>query len=123
MITLYGIKNCDTMKKAFQWLDEHGLEYTFHDYKKAGVSQEHLKLWARTVGWRSLINTRGTTWRSLPPEEQTDLSPSKAIQLMVRHPSLIRRPVLVVGEQIVLGFDPAVFVSVLRPYLTEEPKA
>ena len=70
MTTIYGIKNCDTMKKAFAWLDEHGVAYTFHDYKKSGIDSARLHAWSKAIGWKTLINTRGTTWRKLTPEQQ-----------------------------------------------------
>jgi Spx/MgsR family transcriptional regulator len=111
MVTLYGIKNCETMKKAFAWLDEHGVEYAFHDYKKSGVDIARLKLWVKHLGWKTLLNTKGTTWRKLAPEQQGDMTQAKAVALMIEHPSLIKRPVVETGQQLLVGFDPAMFAS------------
>lgn len=111
MITVYGIRNCQTMKKAFSWLDEHGVEYVFHDYKKSGVDRARLQAWVKAVGWQTLLNTRGTTWRRLTPEQQADMTQGKAIALMAEHPSLIKRPVVETGPQLLVGFDPQIFAS------------
>ncbi len=111
-VTCYGIKNCDTMKKAFAWLDEHGVAYRFHDYKKSGIDSATLHAWSKAVGWKTLINTRGTTWRKLPPERQAIDTQSAAVQLMQEFPSLIRRPVLeTAGGQLLVGFDPTLYAS------------
>src|ERR1700757_3453938 len=93
MITVYGIKNCDTMKKARTWLDSHGMQYGFHDYKTAGIDADVLKRWADEVGWEVLLNRAGTTFRKLPDEQKTGLNERKAISLMVAQPSMIKRPV------------------------------
>ncbi len=115
MITLYGIKNCNSMKKAFEWCDAHGTAYTFHDYKKLGVPRERLVEWCRAVGWKTLVNTRGTTYRGLSPEDQEITTQSKAVALMVAHPSLIKRPVVETdGGQLLVGFDPTLFESFVR---------
>ncbi|MDD5297010.1 MAG: ArsC family reductase [Rhodocyclaceae bacterium] len=106
MTTLYGIKNCSTMKKAFAWLDGQGIAYEFHDYKKLGISRERLGAWADQVGWQALMNTRGTTWRKLSPEEQAEPDREKALDLMAAHPSLIKRPVLETEGNVLVGFDP-----------------
>jgi Spx/MgsR family transcriptional regulator len=112
--TIYGIKNCETMKKAFAWLDEHGVAYTFHDYKKAGISSAKLHEWSKAAGWKSLVNTRGTTWRKLTPEEQAIATQSAAVALMMAKPSVIRRPVVETpGGQLLVGFDPALYASFL----------
>lgn len=115
MITLYGIRNCSTMKKAFAWLDEQAIPYHFHDYKKSGVPDEALRHWVRQLGWRTLLNTQGTTWRKLTPEQQADLTQGKAMALMREYPSLIKRPVTDTGSQLIVGFDPALFDSFVRP--------
>ena len=116
MTTIYGIKNCDTMKKAFAWLDQHGVAYTFHDYKKSGIDSARLHAWSKAIGWKTLINTRGTTWRKLTPEQQAIDTQSAAVQLMQEHPSLIRRPVLeTAGGQLLAGFDPALYASLVTP--------
>jgi arsenate reductase (glutaredoxin) len=105
MTTIYGIRNCDTMKKAFAWLDGHKVRYEFHDYKSAGIELARLKAWSKQVGWETLLNTRGTTWRKLLPAQQANLDERKALQLMSEHPSLIRRPVLEHGATLLVGFD------------------
>lgn len=114
MITLYGIRNCGTMKKAFTWLDEQGIEWQLHDFRRQGVDPKLLRQWAAALGWRTLLNTRGTTWRRLTAEQQADMTAGKAVQLMEEYPSLIRRPVLEANGRLVVGFEPAIFASVLR---------
>jgi arsenate reductase (glutaredoxin) len=104
--TIYGIKNCDTMKKARAWLDRHGVAYGFHDYKSAGIARDALAGWARAVGWETLLNRSGRTFRALPPKDQEDLSEKKAIALMAAQPSMIKRPVLDVGGKLLVGFKP-----------------
>lgn len=111
MVTIYGIKNCDTMKKAFAWLTENGVEYAFHDYKKDGITRAKLAKWAGLVGWKTLLNTKGTTWRKLTPEQQADLDHHKAVDLMAEFPSLIKRPVIDIGGQIIVGFDANIYTS------------
>jgi arsenate reductase (glutaredoxin) len=109
---IYGIKNCDTMKKAFAWFDERGIAYQFHDYKKAGVPRDELVLWCRTVGWKTLINTKGPTWRKLSPEQQDITTQSKAVSVMMEFSSVIRRPIVVTNQgQILVGFDPTLWES------------
>lgn len=111
---IYGIKNCDTMKKAFAWLDEHGVAYQFHDYKKSGIDSARLHAWSKAIGWKTLVNTRGTTWRKLSPEEQAIDTQSAAVQLMQAHTSLIRRPVLETANgQLLVGFDPKLYASLV----------
>lgn len=105
--TLYGIKACDTMKKARTWLDEHGVEYQFHDYKVSGVERERLETWCKKVGWEVLLNRAGTTFRKLPDADKADLSERKAVQLMLAQPSMIKRPVLEKGAKLLVGFKPA----------------
>lgn len=115
MVTLYGIKNCDTMKKAFAWCEERGIAYAFHDYKKHGVPRERLVAWCRVLGWKTLVNSRGPTFRKLPPEDQDIGSQSQAVALMMAHPSLIRRPVVETDAgQLLVGFDPAMFASFVK---------
>jgi arsenate reductase (glutaredoxin) len=113
MITLYGIKNCDTMKKARTWLDSHGVPYEFHDYKIAGIDADRLKRWVGQVGWEVLLNRAGTTFRKLPDEQKTGLNAGKAISLMVAQPSMIKRPVLENGQRLLVGFDPANYKKAL----------
>jgi Spx/MgsR family transcriptional regulator len=105
-ITIYGIKNCDTMKKARAWLDQRGVAYVFHDYKSAGIERARLEGWARAVGWEMLINRAGTTFRALPEKDKAGLTEKKAIALMVAQPSMIKRPVLDVGGKLMVGFKP-----------------
>jgi arsenate reductase len=106
-VTIYGIKNCDTMKKARAWLDHHGVAYAFHDYKTAGIERGVLEGWARDVGWETLINRAGTTFRKLPGKDKAALNEKKAIALMLEQPSMIKRPVLNVGGHLLVGFKPA----------------
>ncbi|WP_445500555.1 ArsC family reductase [Microvirga sp. G4-2] len=103
-VTLYGIKNCDTMKKARAWLDANGVAYSFHDYKTQGIDRARLEGWARGVGWETLLNRSGTTFRKLPEAERIDLDESKAIALMLDQPSMIKRPVLDLDGRLIVGF-------------------
>lgn len=103
---LYGIKSCDTMKKARAWLDSNGVPYEFHDYKVSGIDKATLERWAKTVGWETLLNRAGTTFRKLPDEKKTNLTQAKAIQLMIEQPSMIKRPVLERGKTLLVGFSP-----------------
>jgi arsenate reductase (glutaredoxin) len=106
-ITIYGIKNCDTMKRARAWLDKHGVDYAFHDYKTAGIKREQLERWSKKVGWETLLNRVGTTFRKLPDKEKTGLSENKALALMLAQPSMIKRPVLDLGGgKLLVGFTP-----------------
>ncbi|WP_395665650.1 ArsC family reductase [Methylocella sp.] len=107
--TIYGIKNCDTMKKARAWLDGRGVAYAFHDYKAAGIDRARLEAWTREIGWEKLLNRSGTTFRKLPEAEKTGLDEKRAIALMLAQPSMIRRPVLDLGEQLVVGFRPELY--------------
>jgi arsenate reductase len=103
-VTLYGIPNCDSVKKARAWLDAHGVAYEFHDYKKSGAPAEKLATWADAVGWERLLNRAGTTFRGLPQEERADVDRAKALRLMAAHPSLIKRPVVEHGHELLVGF-------------------
>lgn len=105
MKTIYGIKNCDTMKKAFVWLEANGVAYEFVDYKKAGVAESHLPDWNQRVGWQTLLNTRGLMWKKLTEAERADVDEAKALKLMAQYPSLIKRPVLDTGAELMVGFD------------------
>ena len=107
MITMYGIKNCDTIKKARAWLEARGTGYEFHDYKVAGIDGVRLRAWAGELGWERLLNRAGTTFRKLPDAAKVGLDEDKAIALMQAHPSLIKRPLLDLGDRRLLGFDPA----------------
>ncbi len=106
MLNLYGIPNCDTMKKARVWLEEQGLDFEFHNYKKVGIDNATLQKWADQVGWELLVNRRGTTWRKLPEADREAINEALAIELMVANPSLIKRPVLDTGSQLLVGFNP-----------------
>jgi arsenate reductase len=105
-ITLYGIKACDTMKKARTWLDEQGIGYVFHDYKTLGIDQANLQKWCDQHGWEKVLNRSGTTFRKLDEAQKTDLTQDRAIALMLAQPSMIKRPVLDLGERSLLGFKP-----------------
>jgi arsenate reductase len=109
--TLYGIRNCDTMKKAWTWLDQHGVSYEFHDYKKAGIDRPTLERWASQVGWEVLLNRGGTTFRKLPDADKQAIDQDKAIALMLDQPSMIRRPVLDLEGRLVVGFKPEAYVA------------
>jgi arsenate reductase len=112
--TLYGIKSCDTMKKARAWLDEHGVSYVFHDYKVAGIDDERLQSWISKVGWETLLNRSGTTFRKLADAEKSDLTPNKAKALMLAQPSMIKRPVLEIGGALLVGFKPDVYLAAIE---------
>ena len=104
--TLYGIRNCDTMKKARAWLDAHGVPHAFHDYKVAGIDAARLDDWIGRVGWEVLLNRAGTTFRKLPEAERADIDAAKAAALMLAQPSMIKRPVLDTGDALLVGFKP-----------------
>jgi arsenate reductase (glutaredoxin) len=104
MITLYGIKNCDTMKRARRWLESHQIEHTFHDYKTAGIERATLEGWAKKAGWTLLLNRTGTTFRKLADADKQALTETRAISLMLAQPSMIKRPVLVAKERLIVGF-------------------
>ena len=113
-ITIYGIKNCDTMKKARAWLDGHGVAYDFHDYKTAGIDEDKLKGWATKVGWETLLNRAGTTFRKLPDGDKEGLNERKAIALMLEQPSMIKRPVLDLGGKLLVGFKPEIYAKEVK---------
>ena len=111
-ITIYGIKNCDTMKKARAWLDDRGVAYGFHDYKSAGVERGTLERWARATGWETLLNRAGTTFKKLPDKDKQGLTEAKAIALMLQQPSMIKRPVLeLAGGKLLVGFKPEAYAD------------
>jgi len=114
MVRIYGIKNCDTMKKARAWLEERGVGYEFHDYKACGIERAQLERWAGSVGWTALINRAGTTFRRLSEAQKSTLDERSALALMQEQPTLIRRPVLELGEQIMVGFRPALYEQAFR---------
>jgi len=105
-VTIYGIKNCDTMKKARTWLDDHGVAYAFHDYKAEGIDKASLERWSKEVGWEILLNRAGTTFRKLPDAQRESVTEKKAIALMLEQPSMIKRPVLDIGGKLLVGFKP-----------------
>ncbi len=105
MITVYGIKNCSTMKKARAWLERHGIAYEFHDYKLAGIERDRLERWSGVVGWERLLNRSGTTFRKLPDAHKAGLNERKAIDLMLAQPSMIKRPVIEASGRIIVGLD------------------
>ena len=108
-LTIYGIKNCDTMKKARAWLDSHRVGYRFHDYKAEGISKEKLKRWCDELGWETLLNRAGTTFRKLDDADKEDLNERKAIALMLAQPSIVKRPVLETGAKLLVGFKPEIY--------------
>ena len=114
MIKVYGIKNCDTMKKAFAWLEANGVAYEFIDYKKAGVAESHLPDWNQRAGWEKLLNTRGLMWKKLTDEERSAVDEAKALKLMAQYPSLIKRPVLDAGNKLLVGFTPDNYAEQLK---------
>lgn len=114
MPRIFGIKNCDTMKKAFAWLEANGIAYEFIDYKKAGVAEAQLPDWNRRAGWQTLLNTRGLMWKKLSEAERADVDEAKALRLMSQYPSLIKRPVLDTGSTLLVGFDPQRYTGALK---------
>jgi len=113
--TIYGIKNCDTMKKARAWLDAHGVTYQFHDYKQDGIDRARLAKWCDKAGWETLLNRAGTTFRKLPEAEKTDLDERRAIALMLAQPSMIKRPVLEIAGKLLVGFKPDLYRKDVAP--------
>jgi arsenate reductase len=111
-ITLYGIRNCDTIKKARAWLDGHDIDHSFHDYKTAGIDRRQLEKWFAELGWESLLNRAGTTFRKLPDADKSGLNERKAVELMLAQPSMIKRPLLDLGKNRVVGFKAEVYQSV-----------
>jgi len=113
-ITLYGIRNCDTVKKARAWLNDRKINYDFHDYKTAGIDIARLQRWCCELGWETLLNRAGTTFRKLPEADQQGLDANKAVALMLAQPSMIKRPVLDLGKQRLVGFKPELYERALR---------
>lgn len=113
MTTLHGIPNCDTIKKARKWLNDNDVEYTFHDYKKVGIERKLLESWANKVDWELLLNRRGTTWRKVPENVRNSIDKHSAIDLMLENPSMIKRPVLIQGNDILVGFDADAYAELL----------
>ncbi len=112
-VTLYGIRNCDTVKKARAWLEGHGIAYVFHDYKVQGLERERLEGWAEELGWERLLNRAGTTFRKLPESAREGLTAASALELMLAQPAMIKRPLLDLGERRLLGFKPTEYAAAL----------
>ena len=112
-VVIHGIRTCDTMRKARAWLDAHGIAHHFHDYRAAGIDRARLEAWARQVGWETLLNRAGTTFRKLPEPARQDLTEARAIDLMLAEPAMIKRPVLQAGETLLVGFAPARYAAAL----------
>lgn len=104
-ITVFGIPNCDSVRRARQWLNAAGLGHEFHDFRKAGLSAAHLERWCAALGWETLLNRRGTTWRQLPPARREGVDADRARELMLADPTLVKRPVLEIGDRVEIGFD------------------
>lgn len=113
-IKIYGIKNCDTMKKALAWLEANGVAYEFIDYKRTGVAEAHLPDWCARAGWETLLNRRGLMWKKLTDAERADIDEAKASVLMAQYPALIKRPVLDTGKTLLVGFDPDTYAKTLK---------
>ena len=114
MTTLYGISNCDTVRKARKWLASHDVAYQFHDFRKDGLTSKQVTAWAQAVGWESLLNRRGHTWRKLADKDKANLTEAKAIKLILSEPTLIKRPVLDVNKQVYVGFSEADYQRLFR---------
>jgi arsenate reductase len=112
-LTVYGIPNCDTVKKARVWLEQHGVAFAFHDYKKVGIDRPRLEAWVSEHGWETVLNRAGTTFRALPDADKADLDAGKAVDLMLAQPSMIKRPVLDLGARTLVGFKPERYAAVL----------
>lgn len=110
---LYGLPNCDTVKKARVWLDERGVRYAFHDYKKEGIDEARLSAWVDELGWETVLNRNGTTFRALPDADKANLDATRAVRLMLAQPSMIKRPMLDLGDRRIAGFKPDVYEGAL----------
>ena len=113
-VKIYGIKNCDTMKKARAWLEAENIPYDFHDYKAAGIDRAHLESWVRELGWETVLNRAGTTFRGLPDAAKQNLDAEKAVDLMLEQPSMIKRPLLDLGDRRLAGFKPDLYAAALK---------
>ena len=113
-VTLYGISNCDTIKKARNWLTQHQVEFSFHDYRKQGLDPALLKQWVEVLGWETLLNKRGTTWRQLSPEIQSSIDETAAIDIMLDNPAIIKRPLLVKDTKQYVGFNPETYAQIFN---------
>ena len=112
-ITVYGISNCDTIKKAKSWLDKNNVQYSFHDYRKQGLETEQIEHWVNILGWEALLNKRGTTWRKLANEVKDNVDRASAIKLMLENPAIIKRPLLIRGNEMMLGFSDSQYQTFL----------
>ena len=110
-VTIYGIPNCDTMKKARTWLESHGIDYAFHDYRKEGLEPKRLDGWVEKLGWEVLLNKAGTTFRKLADADKENLDASKAKALMLANPAMVKRPVLDLGDRLLVGFKPEIYAE------------
>jgi arsenate reductase len=116
-VTIFGIKNCDTMKKARAWLDGRQIAYAFHDYKREGIAKSKLEQWVKRLNWETVLNRAGTTFRGLPDVDKKNLTGKKAIALMLAQPSMIKRPILEAGGEIAAGFQPDAYEKLLRRWI------
>ncbi len=111
---IYGIKNCDTVKKACRWLDNNGIAFDFHDFRVDGLDESMINIWLQTVTWQDLLNRKSTTWRQVDPAQRDALNTDSAIQLMLTSPTIIKRPVLVNGDKIIIGFNEQNYITLLK---------
>jgi arsenate reductase len=116
-VVMYGIPNCDTVKRARVWLDERGIRYTFHDYKKAGADPAQLKAWVEELGWETVLNRAGTTFKKMDDADKADLDADKAVRLMLAQPSMIKRPILDLGDRRIAGFKPDIYEAALGGFV------
>lgn len=114
MITIYGIPNCDTMKKARTWLDQQGLEYTFHNYRKDGLDKQWLQERINELGWEQVVNRRGTTWRKLPEDVRNTMTAEIAVETLLEQPGMVKRPLLDTGNGYLLGFSADKWAEALK---------
>ncbi|MBL0371796.1 ArsC family reductase [Rhizobium sp. KVB221] len=113
-VTIYGIKNCDTMKKAFTWLNDRGVTYRFHDYRVEGIDEPSVKAWIKALGWEKVLNKASTTFKDLPADDKADLDEDKAARLMVANPTMIKRPMLVTDKTTTAGFKPDLYSGIFQ---------
>ena len=116
MITLYGIKNCDTVKKARRWLEQAGIEYAFHDFREDGLSEDAVSAWIAELGWENLVNRRSTTWKQLDAAQREAMNGDSALAAILKHPTLIKRPLLDVGHERLTGFSPALYQTLFEKH-------
>lgn len=114
MITLYGIKNCDTVKKARTWLEAHGIDYGFHDFREDGIDRQMAARWLDQLGWETLVNRRSTTWKSLSPDQREQMDAEAALAAILEHPTLIKRPLLDTGQELHCGFTAAGYAQIFN---------